>query len=68
LKEEDLEKPLGGNEDIGKAVTEQYQMDEMEKRRVDSFRINKDGVIMFQESGEQEEETEINYTETMELD
>jgi hypothetical protein len=52
LKEEDLEKPLGGNEDIGKAVTEQYQMDEMEKRRVDSFRINKDGVIMFQESGE----------------
>ena len=68
VKEEDLDKPLTGNEDIGKAVTEQYQKDEMEKRRVDSFRINKDGEIMFDEGGEQPEATEINYTETLELD
>ena len=61
---------MTSTEDIGKAVQDQYVKDTHERAKVDSFRINKDGLISFTDSisDTTEQSFEINYAEQLGID
>ena len=61
---------MSSTEDIGKAVQDQYVKDTHERAKVDSFRINQDGIISFSDTTETstEQSFEINYAEQLDIE
>lgn len=60
---------LQPGEDIGEAVQNSYLSDLEKQARLDQFQVDKEGKISFRQgvSPEEEETTEINFAETMEM-